>query len=493
RNKLVVVTGLSGSGKSSLAFDTLYAEGQRRYAESLASYARQFIDVLDKPDVEAIEGLSPSVAIGQHLRAGGSRSTVGTAAEIADYMRVLFARAGRPCCPEHGIELARSSVADMVAFALALPEGERVAVLAPAGKKLGGTLKAWLAETARAGFVRVRVGGELLSVEEAQAAEAGLAPAGAFVECAVVIDRLKVSDKARSRLAESFEAACAAGGDAAQLLQLDSGAVTGFSRRYGCPACGRQGMELTPALFSFNNALGACPSCQGSGSLERFDPGLLVRSREASLEEGAVCGWSPRNRNNYQRLAELARRVPFSLTAPFRELPAAVQTLVLYGSEAAAAQGLAGPWQFAGVIPELDGQWARAKSESTRAGMSLLRSRGRCPACLGERYRREAHHVFLGKGEGRLGICEMTKLPLQALLARLQALRWDARDAAVAAGPLQEICRRLGFLVEAGLGYLTLGRRADTLSGGEMQRIRLAGQAGAGLTGVTYVLDEPTA
>ena len=486
RNRFTVITGLSGSGKSSLAFDTLYAEGQRRYAESVSAYARRFMDVMDKPDVDSVEGLSPSISIGQHTTVPGSRSTVATVTEAADYLRLLFSRAGRPFCPHHHVPLTRSGIHDMVDAALALPEETKVLILAPAPavEKVGK----FAAEMARRGFIRLRVAGEVMTCDDAIGRRF---PEGSAVD--VVVDRLKISDQARSRLAESFESAVRLFDGRAVLALMDEpGKEQRFSIHYGCPECGYTAPDPVPSMFSFNNALGACPVCQGAGRLERFDPALVVRDAFLSLAEGAVCGWSEKNRANYQLLRALAAKAGFDLAAPWNSLPQPIQTLILFGTEAARAAGFTGDATFEGVIPQLQHQWDRTRSDAARVGLRMMRSVGACPSCGGERYRREVLDVYLGEGDEKVNIADVSRMSLTEALASFEKLTFTPEREAVAAGPLAELKKRLTFLTAVGLGYLTLNREASTLSGGEMQRIRLAGQIGSGLTGVTYVLDEPT-
>lgn len=490
RNKFVVITGLSGSGKSSLAFDTLYAEGQRRYAESLSAYARQFMDVLDKPDVDSITGLSPSIAIEQHKASPGSRSSVATITEIGDYLRLLFARAGIPYCPEHDVALQRSGIHDMVDAAVELPEGSKLMILAPLVNREERSIGELARKLAQEGYVRMRVDGNVVMTDEVAVPLASCECAEHV--CEVVVDRLKANASARGRLAESFETATRLSGGVARLLQLQEGTCQDFSLNYGCPVCGYSVAELSPSAFSYNNALGACPSCQGSGFIECFDPAIIVRDGAVSLSQGAVCGWSPRNSLNYSELRVLGAQEGFSLDVPFDELSEQIRTLILYGSEAARKLGWQGQSEFKGVITKLDHQWAHARSETTKVGMRMLRNRCVCSECGGKRYRKEVHSVYIGVPEDRINIIELTALPISTLCERLRSLQFDAQREQIARGPLDEILRRLGFLVDVGLGYLTLGREARTLSGGELQRIRLAGQIGSGLVGVTYILDEPT-
>ncbi len=501
RNKLVVITGLSGSGKSSLAFDTLYAESQRRYAESVSSYARRFMDLMDKPDVDAIEGLSPSIAIEQHTSSASPRSTVGTMTEINDYLRVLFSRAGTPFCPEHGVPLSKAGIHDMVDAALAKTQGDRLLVLAPAVGSARDHAKAASEDAAESaarrmsvgqfakrlqkkGFLRLRIDAEVYTIEDIPGAILEEPLSRHRVE--VVVDRLKAEEKNRTRLAESFEAAVKISEGRAILFDATEGSETAFSTRYACPVCGATMPEMTPAMFSFNNALGACPLCEGAGRVERFDPELVVREPALSLRQGAVCGYSPQNRAPFAALSAAAQALGFSLDSPWQELSDDVQDLVLYGTKAGS------PVSFEGVITELERKWKHARSDAAKTGMRVLRRTMKCPACGGSRHRAEVRHVYIGQGGNKINLIELQELSIEEAQKRLKALTFDALHESVARPLLDEVVKRLGFLLDVGLSYLTLSRSAVTLSGGEVQRIRLAGQISAGLTGVTYVLDEPT-
>ena len=490
RGKLTVVTGPSGSGKSSVAFDTLYAEGQWRYAESVSSYARRFMDVMDKPDVDAIEGLSPCIAIGQSTGASlGSRSTVGTMTEINDYLRVLFARAGVPYCAEHDLPLEKSGIHDMVDAVLALDEGTRVMVLAPLKFPAGPTIADVAKKLAKSGYLRLLIDGEVHPVDDIPGALS--AQPAALHAIDIVVDRIKSSDAQRARLAESFEAAVKAADAKAAFVRMDTGERRTFHTRYCCSVCGESAPELSPAMFSFNNALGACPVCEGAGRVERFDPALVVTDARLSLAQGAVCGCTPQNKANYSTLCAAARVLDFSMDVPFEELPQDIRDFVLFGPSQKQQQEPGLP-EYEGVIVQLEKKWKRTTSEAVKAGMRVLRRTTVCPACEGARHRAEVRHVYVGEGEGRINLVQLENLPLSALAGRIASLTFSEGRAAVAAPLLEEVSKRVKFLVDVGLGYLTLGREASTLSGGEVQRIRLAGQLGAGLTGVTYVLDEPT-
>ena len=487
RDKLVVITGLSGSGKSSIAFDTLYAEGQRRYAESVSSYARRFMDVMDKPDVDSIEGLSPSIAIEQHTVAAGSRSTVGTTTEINDYLRILFARAGTPYCPDHDVPLVKSGIHDMVDAVLAEPEGSRIIILAPLTAVPGAVIGDELKKLQARGFLRVRIDGEIMPIEDVPEALAKSTADGRRLE--IVVDRLKSGDSHRTRLAESFEAAVRVSDGVAECLNMDTGSVRRFHTRYCCPECGRTMPDMTPAMFSFNNALGACPECEGAGSVEDFDPALVVRDDRLTLRQGAVCGCTPQNAVNFAAVERGAAALGFSLDKPFATLSEAARGYVLYGRLPAGVD-FASP--FEGMIVQLRLQWARTRSEAAKVGMRVLRRTMMCPCCKGSRHRSEVASIYIGLPENRINMPELEHLPLDRAAERLEGLAFSEAAGLVARPLIDEVLKRMRFLIDVGLSYLTLSRSSATLSGGEMQRIRLAGQIGAGLTGVTYVLDEPT-
>jgi excinuclease ABC subunit A len=487
RNQLVVVTGVSGSGKSSLAFDTLYAEGQRRYAESVSSYARRFMDVLDRPDVDSIEGLSPSIAISQHTSTPTTRSTVATVTEIADYLRVLFAKAGVPYCPDHDVPLTKSGIHDMVDAALNLEKGARAMILAPVVRGAVADLDTVAAEMARRGFLRLRVDGEVCTVDALPASGRGT-----LHTIEVVVDRLKISPEAKTRLADSFETAAKLSGGRTMLLDMTDGSLQSFNLHYGCPQCDYTIEDLTPAMFSFNNPLGACPHCEGTGIVEQFDPDVVVKDSSLSIADGAVCGCSRRNLAKFAELRDLFSLMGLSVETPWKDLPEWARILVLYGGQKASLKGAPGGLDYKGVIPELDRSWARARSESSKIGMRAMRRSCVCRHCGGERYRREVACVYLGEGASRINIIGLMNMTLQQAAERLDSLALTEQARQIAAGPLDAVQKRIGFLCDVGLGYLTLSRQARTLSGGEAQRIRLAGQIGSALTGVLYVLDEPT-
>jgi excinuclease ABC subunit A len=497
RGRLVVVTGLSGSGKSSLAFDTLYAEGQRRYVESLSAYARQFLQLMEKPDVDLIEGLSPAIAIEQKAGLHNPRSTVGTVTEIHDYLRLLFARAGEPHCPDHPQQpLAAQSVAQMVDAALALPADSRVIVLAPVVHDRKGEFAELLADLQAQGFVRLRVDGAIVELHDL--------PRLARAEkhsIDVVVDRLKVRPEARGRFAESFETALRVADGRALLLDTDNGSEQLFSSRFACPVCSYSAPDLEPRLFSFNSPSGACPVCDGLGRVDFFDEARVVEHPELSLATGAIPGWDRRNSYYFQLLASLARHAGLDIERPFGELPEAFRRQVLQGTgeETVAftytserGRKVTRRHPFEGVLPNLERRWRETDSPAVREALGRLRSARPCPACEGTRLRREARFVFVGAGSQRRAIFEIERAPLAAALAFFESLELAGARGEVAKRIVREIAARLRFLSDVGLAYLTLDRAADTLSGGEAQRIRLASQIGSGLTGVMYVLDEPS-
>ncbi len=497
RGKLVVITGLSGSGKSSLAFDTLYAEGQRRYVESLSAYARQFLQLMEKPDVDLIEGLSPAIAIEQKASSHNPRSTVGTVTEIHDYLRLLFARVGQPHCPDHPDQaLVAQSVAQMVDAALALPAESRVVVLAPLVRERKGEFAELFDDLQAQGFVRLRVDGAIIEMQERP-----ILARNEKHSIDVVVDRLKVRAEARSRFAESFETALRVGHGRALLLDTDNGAEHLFSNRHACPLCAYSAPDLEPRLFSFNSPSGACPSCDGLGRVDFFDEERVVEHPELSLAAGAIPGWDRRNSHYFQLLASLAKHAGVEIELPFNELPPAFAQQVLHGTgEEAIAFTYSGDrgrkvtrrHPFEGVLPNMNRRWRETDSPAVREALGRLRSAQSCPACAGTRLRREARFVFVGSGGQRRAIFEIEHTPLADALSYFDALQMSGAKGEVAARIVREIATRLRFLNDVGLTYLTLDRAADTLSGGEAQRIRLASQIGSGLTGVLYVLDEPS-
>jgi excinuclease ABC subunit A len=505
KHRLVVITGLSGSGKSSLAFDTLYAEGQRRYVESLSAYARQFLQLMDKPDVDVIEGLQPAISIEQKATSHNPRSTVGTITEIHDYLRLLYARAGTPFCPDHRLPLAAHSVSQMVDACLALPEGTRLLVLAPVVRERKGEFQELLAELQARGFVRFRVDGAVV-----EAAELPKLKKTEKHDIDVVVDRLRSAPSAAQRLAESFETALRIADGRAIALEADGGAEHLFSSRFGCPHCSYALPELEPRLFSFNSPVGACPRCDGLGQVTVFDPERVVAFPTLSLAAGAVKGWDRRNAYTFSLLESVARHYGFDVERPFEELPAQARQVLLHGTgdeevefvyRAEDGRGRARVVRrrhpFEGIIPQFERRYRDTDSAAVREDLARYQAARPCPTCAGTRLKREARHVLLqGEGlpDGAPGraIFEIERATLADALAYFDALRFPGARATIADKIVREIRSRLKFLNDVGLQYLSLERSADTLSGGEAQRIRLASQIGAGLTGVLYVLDEPS-
>ena len=504
RNQLVVITGLSGSGKSSLAFDTLYAEGQRRYVESLSAYARQFLGRLDKPDVDLIEGLSPAISIEQKATSHNPRSTVGTVTEIHDYLRLLYARAGTPFCPEHGLPLAAQTVSQMVDAVLALPEETRLMVLAPMAREKKGEFTELFAQMQAMGYVRFRVDGQIVEHEH-------LPPLKKTEKhnIDVVIDRVKVRADLQQRLAESIEAALRVGGNEGNgrvlALEMDTGHEHLFSAKFACPVCSYSLAELEPRLFSFNSPMGACPACDGIGQREVFDPARVVAFPTLSLASGAIKGWDRRNGYYFAMLESLAKHYAFDTETPFESLPAPVQHAILHGSgeeeiafsyimDSGASKGkvYAKKHPFEGIIPNMARRYRETDSVVVREDLARYRSTQPCPECHGVRLRREARHVKLGEGAQARAIFEVSHATLSDAHAWFKALQLTGAKADIADKVVREIATRLQFLNDVGLSYLSLDRSAETLSGGEAQRIRLASQIGSGLTGVMYVLDEPS-
>ncbi len=492
RNRLIVITGLSGSGKSSLAFDTLYAEGQRRYVESLSAYARQFLQLMEKPDVDLIEGLSPAISIEQRSTSHNPRSTVGTVTEIHDYLRLLFARIGDPHCPEHHIRLSAQSVGQMVDHVLELPEDTRLMILAPliVGRK--GEQADLFEELRAQGFVRLRIDGRVHEIEQLPKLKRNLKHT---IE--VVIDRLKVRADAKQRLAESFETALRHADGRALAVEMDTGKEHLFSAKFACPTCSYSLPELEPRLFSFNNPMGACPRCDGLGSESFFDPRRVVAFPDLSLASGAIKGWDRRNQFYFQMLQSLAGHYAFDLEAPFETLPEQVQDAVLSGSGTDKIKfiytGERGnrytrEHAFEGVIPNLERRYRETDSIVVREELAKYLSTRHCPECDGTRLRREARNVTVA---GR-AIYDISALTLAHAIEFFEKLSLTGVKQAIADKIVKEIVTRITFLNNVGLDYLSLDRSADTLSGGEAQRIRLASQIGSGLTGVMYVLDEPS-
>ena len=504
KNALVVITGLSGSGKSSLAFDTLYAEGQRRYVESLSAYARQFLQLMDKPDVDVIEGLSPAISIEQKATSHNPRSTVGTITEIHDYLRLLFARAGTPHCPDHGLPLQAQSVSQMVDAVLALPEETKLMVLAPVVRDRKGEFVELFESMQAQGYVRFRIDGRIV--------EAADVPALALKKTEkhdidVVLDRLKVRPDVQQRLAESFEAALRIADGRALALEMDTGAEHLFSARFACPVCSYSLAELEPRLFSFNSPVGACPSCGGLGHVDVFDPERVVAFPSLSLASGAIKGWDRRNAYTFSMLESVAAHYGFDLEDAFEDLAPEHRQVVLHGSGdeeisfTYAAEGAGGKKRsvrrahpFEGILPNLQRRYRETDSSAVREELARFMSNKSCPDCGGSRLRREARHVLLVDADGQpaRAIYQVEHATLAECQRYFDALRLQGAKAEIADKVVREIRARLRFLNDVGLNYLSLDRSADTLSGGEAQRIRLASQIGSGLTGVMYVLDEPS-
>jgi len=492
KNKLVVITGLSGSGKSSLAFDTLYAEGQRRYVESLSAYARQFLDLMEKPDVDSIEGLSPAISIEQRSTSHNPRSTVGTVTEIYDYLRVLYARVGRPYCPICSRPIESRTVQQVVDQVLSLPEGERIYILAPVVRGRKGEYRKLFGDLLKEGFVRARVDGKVLDIQESGDLERYKAHT---IE--VIVDRLVIKPGIKGRLTESVELALQKGEGLMLLHRLSDASDQLFSERLSCPMCGTALPELEPRLFSFNSPHGACPECTGLGVKMELDPGKIVPNPSLSLAQGALAPWPIEGGFWYRELLEgLARDLGFSMTTPFSRLPEEAKQAIFYGSEgrtiAYDVKRDKSRYQFEhafeGIIANLTRRYKETKSEMSRGEIEAYMSTSPCPACGGRRLKVEALSVKIGDTT----IADLTDLSVKAAQSRLESFDLSPREREIARMVLKEIRSRLSFLDNVGLGYLTLSRSATTLSGGESQRIRLATQVGSQLTGVLYVLDEPS-
>ena len=499
RQKLVVITGLSGSGKSSLAFDTLYAEGQRRYVESLSAYARQFLSVMEKPDVDLIEGLSPAISIEQKSTSHNPRSTVGTVTEIYDYLRLLFARVGEPRCPDHDITLAAQTVSQMVDHVIGLPEGTRLMLLAPVVADRKGEHVQILENLRAQGYVRARIDGKVVELDEAPVLEKNVKHT---IEA--VVDRVVVRKDQAQRLAESFETALTLGEGVVRAITVpledEPEAKTEehlFSARYACAQCGYSISELEPRLFSFNNPAGACPTCDGLGIRQYFDPARVVGDASLGLPAGAIRGWDRRNAFYFSMLESLARHYKFDIESAFEDLPKKIRDVILHGSDKEQINfsyhsergGIhKRKHAFEGVIPNMERRYRETDSNTVREELAKYLGSQPCEECGGSRLRREARHVYI---EGK-AINDLTQLPIGGALQFFAGLKLDGKRGEIAGKIVQEVQSRLGFLVNVGLDYLSLARSAETLSGGEAQRIRLASQIGAGLVGVMYVLDEPS-
>jgi excinuclease ABC subunit A len=492
RHKLVVITGLSGSGKSSLAFDTLYAEGQRRYVESLSAYARQFLQLMEKPDVDLIEGLSPAIAIEQKATSHNPRSTVGTVTEIHDYLRLLFARAGDPYCPDHDLVLQAQSVGQMVDHVLQLPADTKIMILSPLVVERKGEQAELFDELRAQGFTRLRINGKVYEIDSLPVLQKTRKHT---VE--IVVDRLKVNADAKQRLAESFETALRHADGRAIAVEMDGGKEHLFSARFSCPICSYSLPELEPRLFSFNNPMGACAKCDGLGSISFFDPKRIVTFPSLSLSSGAIKGWDRRNQFYHQLLSSLAGHYGFDLETPFEDMPEEMQHIILYGSgneqiEFKYVNERGRPalrtHAFEGIVHNLERRYRETDSPTVREELAKYLNSCVCPECSGSRLRREARHVRVAEQS----IYGISNLPLRQALDFFRNLTLAGNKQAIAQKIVHEIASRLTFLNNVGLDYLSLDRSAETLSGGEAQRIRLASQIGSGLTGVMYVLDEPS-
>mgnify|MGYP001829247773 CR=1 FL=1 len=493
RDQLIVFTGLSGSGKSSLAFDTIYAEGQRRYVESLSAYARQFLSMMEKPDIDHIEGLSPAISIEQKSTSHNPRSTVGTVTEIYDYLRLLFARAGTPKCPDHDVTLEAQTVSQMVDHVLELPEGSKLMLLAPVVAERKGEHVQLMADLQAQGFVRARINGEIYDLD--QPPDLDLRKKH---NIDAIVDRFKVKEDLRLRLAESFETALRLADGVARIAWMDEDKeeIT-FSDRFACNICGYSLTELEPRLFSFNNPTGACPTCDGLGVKQFFDPERVVVNPGLSLAGGAIRGWDRKTTYYYQMIQSLASHYGFDIETPFNELPKKLQDVVLHGSGKdkvdffyANSRGMQvrKTHRFEGVLPNLERRYRETESSAVREELSKFLNSQNCPDCHGTRLNVAARHVFINNHS----LPEITSLSVGHVREFFRDMKLDGWRATVADKILREISERVGFLSDVGLDYLSLDRSAETLSGGEAQRIRLASQIGSGLVGVMYILDEPS-
>jgi excinuclease ABC subunit A len=501
RDKLIVITGLSRSGKPSLAFDTIFAEGQRRYVQSLSTYARQFLSMMEKPDVDTIEGLSPAISIEQKTTSHNPRSTVGTITEIYDYLRLLFARAGTPRCPEHGSELQAQTISQMVDQVLALPEGSKLMLLAPVIRDRKGEHLNLFSDFKQQGFIRVRIDGVVLELDEVPELDAKKKH-----NIEVVVDRFKVREDIKTRLAESFETALLLANDVATIAwmaqdgkktEAENNADLIFSAKFACPHCGYSLQELEPRLFSFNNPAGACPECEGLGHNNFFNPERVI-SAHLSLAGGAIRGWDRRNAYYFSIIQSLAKHFDFAVDIPFKELTDNIQQILLYGSAKekivfnypghAGRRGKQRTHAFEGVLHTMERRYRETESSLVREELAKFLSIQPCPVCHGTRLNEAARHVFVQEKT----LAELTAMPIQHAFGFFDSLQLSGHRGEIAEKINREISSRLNFLVNVGLDYLTLDRGSDTLSGGEAQRIRLASQIGAGLVGVMYILDEPS-
>lgn len=494
RDKLIVITGLSGSGKSSLAFDTIFAEGQRRYVESLSTYARQFLSVMEKPDIDHIEGLSPAISIQQKTTSHNPRSTVGTITEIYDYLRLLFARVGTPRCPTHDIGLEASTISQMVDQVLALPDDLRLMLIAPVVVNRKGEHVQLFNSLQKQGFIRARINGEVYELDDPPKLDLHKKH-----NIEVVVDRFKVRPDLKLRLSESFETTLLLTDGIARIAAIDPESgfkEIKFSANFACPECGYSISELEPRLFSFNSPAGACPECDGIGTMQFFDPNLVVKSRDLSLAGGAIRGWDRRNGYYFQMLQSLAQHFKFDIEKPFRDLTPKTQNIVLNGSSDIVkftylnerGDKRVQKHAFEGILPNLKRRYRDTDSSVVREELSKFLSNQPCQACSGDRLNEAARHVFIAEQT----LAKIARMPIDETLAFFEQLELPGQKGEIASKINKEIRQRLSFLVNVGLEYLSLSRSADTLSGGEAQRIRLASQIGAGLVGVMYILDEPS-
>ena len=493
RNKIVVITGLSGSGKSSLAFDTLYAEGQRRYVESLSTYARQFLSLMEKPDVDQIEGLSPAISIEQKSTSHNPRSTVGTVTEIYDYLRLLFARIGTPICPDHKEELKAKTVSEICDEILKMKEGSKIIVLSPIVRGKKGEHLAIYEDLMKSGYVRVKVNGVIYPIEEFPDLEKNKKH-----EIAAVVDRLviKKDDENRSRLSESIETSLLLADGLVEIESIDSGKTKLYSSNYSCSKCGYAVPELEPRMFSFNNPFGACSKCDGLGVIQFFNENRLIQDHEVSISNGAIKGWTRRNRFYYYQLRCLSAHYDFSLTTKWKDYPQNIKDIILWGSDEKidfshrfrSGSRIIRKHKFEGIIPSTERRFKETDSDFIRDELSKLMSQSSCNDCDGSRLNKQSRNVFINK----MQIHSITNMKINDALNFIINLNLKGSKKKIAEKILKEIKDRLTFLEDVGLSYLTLDRSADTLSGGEAQRIRLASQIGSGLVGVTYVLDEPS-
>ena len=493
RNKIIVITGLSGSGKSSLAFDTLYAEGQRRYVESLSTYARRFLSMMEKPDVDQIEGLSPAISIEQKATSHNPRSTVGTVTEVYDYLRLLFSRIGTPVCPDHGEELKAKTVSEICDEILKIKENTKIMLLAPVVRGKKGEHLGIYEELRKSGYVRVKVNGTVYPMEEFPDLDKNKKH-----DIAAVIDRLviKKSDDIRSRISESIETSLLLSEGLIEVENMDKNEITLYSSNFSCSQCGYAVPELEPRMFSFNNPYGACTKCDGLGVIQFFNEKRLIQDDEVSIANGAIKGWTRRNRFYYYQLRCLANHYDFTLTTKWKDYPQKIKDIILWGTKEKidfshrfrSGSRIVRKHRFEGIIPSTERRFKETDSEYIRNELAKLMSESSCDECAGSRLNNYSRNVFINKTQ----IHKITSMRINDSLKFIKGMNLTGAKKKIAEKILKEIVDRLTFLEDVGLNYLTLDRSAETLSGGEAQRIRLASQIGSGLVGVTYVLDEPS-